>query len=580
MQNADIAEALGRIADLLEMKGETRFRIQAYQRAAESVGNAATPLAEIWGRGGVKGLMELPAVGEGIARKIGELIQTGKLAYLEELRTSLPRGVEELVQVPHLGPRTALLLAGKLGIESVDELEKALRAHRLRDLPRFGARTEERLLAGLAAWKKGQERMPLGAALPLALGVVDRLRSAVRGARVEYAGSLRRMKETVGDIDILAAPRRPAEAPAVLRAFLSLPEVAQVAAQGPTKVQVRLRSGRQAIDADLRVVEPVAFGAALHYFTGSKAHNIRIREMGVRKGLKINEYGIFRGARRIGGTEEKDVFRAVGLPFIPPELREGAGEVEAAQSGRLPRTLSEDDIRGDLHVHSDWSDGDDPLEGVAAAAKAAGYAYAAVCDHSPAVRIANGLNPARLKARNRAIDAINRGLRGVHLLRGAEVDILRDGSLDYPDSVLDGLDVVVASVHSAFRLPRAEQTARVVRALRNRRVAVLGHPTGRLLGSREGVDIDLEEVIRVAAAEGVCLELNSQPDRLDLADPALRRAREAGARVAINSDAHHTAFMPTARRLGVAMARRGWLEPGDVVNTLALDKLLRRLDRK
>jgi len=579
MQNPEIAAILERISELLEVKGEIRFKIQAYQKAARALENLDRPAAELHAEGGLKALTGIPGIGEGIAKKIEELLATGRLKYYEELKAELPKGVEELLEVPHLGPKTAVMLAEKLRVTGVASLEKALRGHRVAPLPRMGEKMEEKLLRGVEIWKRGQERMPLGEALPLAKEISGSLAGIPSAPGVEYAGSLRRMKETVGDLDFLAFPRKPADAPAVMDAFVSLPQVTQVTARGETKAQVRLAAGRRTVDADLRVVEPASRGAALHYFTGSKAHNILVRELGVKRGLKISEYGVFRGAKRVGGATEEEIFRSVGLPFIPPEIREGAGEVEAAAAGKLPRLVEEGDLHGDLHIHSDWSDGSQPLAELAEAARKLGYEYLAVTDHSQAVRIANGLTPARLRVRNKEIDRLNSKLRGIRLLKGAEVDILKDGSLDYPDEVLAGLDVIIASVHSGFNLPEAEQTRRVVRALGNRYVTILGHPTGRLIGEREAYPIDIGEVIRAAADNGKCLELNAQVQRLDLADIHLHRAKEAGAMVAIDSDAHHVSFLPVARKLGVAMARRGWLEEGDVLNALPLSALLKKLGR-
>jgi len=579
MQNAEISAMLDRIAELLEIKGEIRFKIQAYQKAARAVENHARPLTEIHAEGGLKGLRKIPGIGEGIAGKIEEYIGWGRIRYFEELKAGLPRGVDELIQVPHLGPKTAILLSTRLGIDGVPALEKAIVKHRVAALPRMGKKTEEKLLKGISIWKQGQARLLLGDALPLADSVVSRLGKLPFVSRIQFAGSLRRMRETVGDLDFLASPRKTVDAPAVIRAFLELPEVESIGNHGGTKARVRLRAGRRVVDADLRVIAPRSFGAALHYFTGSKTHNIKIRELGIKKGLKINEYGVFRGKRRLGGAEEADIFRAVGLPFILPELRENAGEIEAARSGKLPALLEEQHIRGDLHAHSNWSDGENTIAEMAAAARDLGYEYLAMCDHSQAVRIANGMTPERIRSRNKAIDRLNAKLRGFRILKGVEVDIMKDGTLDYPDSLLAELDLVVASVHSYFSLPAGDQTRRMVRAIGNRHVHIIGHPTGRLLGQREAYPVDMTEIIRAAAAGGKALELNAQTWRLDLPDVLLRQASEAGVMISIDSDSHDCAYMATARRIGVSAARRGWLGPENILNTLPLKDLLRKLGR-
>jgi DNA polymerase (family 10) len=577
MQNADISAMLDRIAELLEIKGEIRFKIQAYQKAARAVENHERPLTEIHAEGGIKGLEEIPGIGEGIAKKIEEYIGWGRVKYYEELKAGLPKGVDELIQVPHLGPKTAMLLSTRLKIDGVDALEKALAEHRVAALPRMSGKTEEKLLKGIAIWRQGQARLLLGEALPLAESVVKRLRKLPIVSRVEYAGSLRRMKETVGDLDFLASPKKAADAPALMQAFLELPEVVSTGERGETKATVRMRAGRRTVDADLRVVAPESFGAAYHYFTGSKMHNIRIREIGIKLGLKVNEYGVFRGEKSLGGAEENGVFKALGLAFIPPEMRENAGEIEAAQGNKLPAYLEEKHIRGDLHTHSNWSDGENTVEEMAEAARKLGYEYLGLCDHSQAVRIANGMTEARLRARNKAIDKLNAGFRGFRILKGVEVDIMKDGTLDFPDELLAELDVVVASVHSYFSLPGDEQTRRLVRAIGNRHVHIIGHPTGRMLAQREAYPVNMTEVIRAAAGEGKALELNAQPWRLDLPDVLLRQAGDAGVMVSIDSDSHDCPRLALARQVGVPAARRGWLGPEKILNALPLAALLKKL---
>jgi len=569
--NAEIAAVLEKIARLLEVQGAIRFKVQTYDRLSRIVADHDRPLADLHAAGGRKALLAIPGIGEGTAGKIEEMLTAGTCTRYEDLKASLPKGIEELLAVPGMGPKTALIVAKTLNVHSLDDLERALVAHRLAPLPRMGEKLEEKLRHGIAIVRQGQARRPLGEALGITEALLAALRALPGVARAEVAGSLRRMRDTVGDLDFLVSPRHRGDGPAVMKAFVESPNVREVVARGETKASVRLRTG---LDADLRVVEGAAFGAALHYFTGSKAHNIAIRELGVRAKLKINEYGVFRGTRRIGGREEAEVFRAVGLPVIPPEIRENEGEIEAAAKGQLPRLLDARDIRGDLHVHSNWSDGRATMEAMVAAARALGYEYLAFCDHSQSLKIAGGVSVADLRKKNREIDALNRSLRGFRILKGSEVDILADGSLDYPDDVLAGLDVVVASVHTRFNLDAAAQTKRVTAALRHRQVTLLGHPTGRLLGQRDPHPIDLAEIIKVAKEEGKALELNAQPDRLDLSEHPLREARAAGVMIAVNSDAHDPASLARVPGIGAGAARRGWLEPQHVLNALPLAELL------
>jgi len=576
MENGEIAEKLTRISVLLEAKGEIRFKVAAYQKASQAVENSPRPLSQLYAEGGLKALMQIPGIGEGIARKIEEYIKTGGLKYHDELKKSLPPGIEELLEIPHLGPKTAILLATRLGVKSADELAAALRAGKARDLPRMGEKIEEKLLKGIEIYREGRGRMLLGSALPLALRILAWLTEEPSVKTAAYAGSLRRMKETVGDLDFLVAPKDPRNSDAVMEAFTGMPLVGEVVMRGRTKSQVRLKDG---LEADLRVVAPSSFGAALHYFTGSKAHNIMIRELGIKKGLKINEYGVFRGDKKVAGETEEGLFRALGLPFIPPEIREGTGEIEAALKGNLPRLLRDADIRGDFHVHSSWSGGTETIARIAARAQEMGYEYLAVSDHSRAVRIAGGLGIEELQKKNREIDALNKKLGNLRILKGAEVDILKDGSLDYPDSVLAELDVVIASVHSGFNLDEAAQTKRIIKALGNRHVLILGHPTGRLLSAREAYPVNLHEVIKAARNLGKCLELNAQTDRLDLSEAPLREAKEAGVTIAVDSDSHNLPTLNLLSLFGVPMARRGWLEPGDVLNARPLKELLARLER-
>ena len=565
MKNLEIARAFDLIADLLELKGENPFRIRAYRRAAQNLGTLTEDVETLAAQGR---LDEIPGIGPDLAGKIGEYLETGRVEALESLRREVPAGLADLMGVPGVGPRTAKLLHDRLQVTDLGQLETLARAGKLRGLPGIQAKTEQNLLKGIALVRRGQARMPLGRALPLAEEIAHAL-ARVRGVkRVEPAGSVRRRKETVGDLDILVTSTDPAR---VMDAFARLPQVADVLERGPTKASVRHREG---IQVDLRVVEPATFGAALQYFTGSKEHNIRIREMAVKKRLKISEYGVFRepGGKRIAGATEEEVYAAVGLPWIPPELREDSGEIEAAQSRRLPTLVELNDIRGDLHCHTNATDGHHTVEALVAAARKRGYAYVLVSDHSRSTRIAGGLTADEALAHVERIRAIGRKQRGITVLAGSECDILPDGSLDYPDDVLAQMDLVVAAVHSRFKQPRAEMTRRICRALENPYVNILAHPTGRLMGQREPYDVDLEAVFAAARRHGKALEINCYPERLDLNDVHARRARELGVLLAINTDTHALDQLDTMR-LGVATARRAWVGPAEVINTWSVDKL-------
>ncbi|MDR7532925.1 MAG: DNA polymerase/3'-5' exonuclease PolX [Armatimonadota bacterium] len=570
MQNRAVAQRLNQIADLLEIKGDQIFRINAYRRAARAVESLTEDIADVAARGE---LTRIPGVGQSIAEKIEEFLRTGTMQAYEELARSLPPGLATLMSVPDVGPKTALLLYKHLGITTVDELEQAARAGRLRALPRMGAKTEENILKGIAVLRRSAARRPLGVVLPLADDLVAHLRRAPGLQEIEVAGSLRRRKETIGDIDILVTSTKPE---AVMDAFVRAPQVAQVLAHGPTRSSVILDAG---IQADLRVVEPAAYGAALQYFTGSKEHNVKLRERAVRRGLKLNEYGVWRASddRRVAGRTEEEVYRAVGLPWIPPELREDQGELEAAEAGRLPRLVDLDALRGDLHVHTRWSDGAETAEAMAQAARALGYEYLCITDHSQSLKFAGGVPPDDL--RQHAAEARRLSARlGIAVLIGTECDILPDGRLDYADDVLAELDVVVASVHSRFAMSREQMTRRIVRALESGRVHVLGHPTGRLLGQRDPYEVDLEAVVEAAVRTGTALEINASPERLDLNDAHARMARERGARFVISTDAHQRGHL-RHMVFGVSMARRGWLEATDVLNTLPLARFREALRR-
>jgi DNA polymerase (family 10) len=565
MKNFEVARQFELMADVLELKGDNPFRIRAYRRAAQNLESLGEDV-EVLARQGR--LEDIPGIGADLAGKIQEFLRTGRIGEITATSKGVPRGVVELMNVPGIGPRTARMLYERQHVTGLDQLERLARKRGLRGLPGIQAKTERNILEGIRLVRGGQERMPLGRALPLGRELVRELARLSSVTQVCLAGSLRRMKETIGDIDILVTSSKPA---AVMQAFTRLPQVAAVLERGSTKGSIRHREG---IQVDLRVVEPACFGAALVYFTGSKQHNIRIRDIGVRKGLRISEYGVFKAStgRRLAGATEAEVYAAVGLPWIAPELREDAGEIDAALRGTLPDLIELDDIRGDLHCHTNATDGHHTVEALVAAAERRGYQYVAVTDHSLSTRVAGGLSVDALAAHVKKIRAVQARHPRIAVLAGSECDILPDGSLDYPDRVLASLDVVIASVHTAFKQSRAQMTRRICRALAHPHVHVLGHPTGRLIGERGPYAVDLDEVLRAARRHDKAVEINAYPDRLDLGDAHARRAGELGARVAVSTDTHmldHLDFM----ELGVATARRGWTEAPRVVNTWPAAKL-------
>ena len=561
VHNADIARIFDEIADLLELEGANTFRTRAYRNAARVVGDLGYDVAARLATG--EELPKIAGIGADLAGKMREIAASGTCAALEELRHRFPPGITELLRLPGLGPKRVAALHDSLNVGTLAQLGRAAREGRLHELPGFGAKTERRLAEAVAAKLSKARRFKLAAATQYAEPF-----AAYLGATV--AGSYRRMRETVGDLDFLVASASPNE---VVERFAAYPEVTQVTARGTTRAAAILASG---IPCDLRVVPPESFGAALHYFTGSKAHNIAIRKLGLARGLKINEYGVYRGRRRIAGETEESVYAAVGLPYIEPELREDEGEIQAAAKGELPRLVTLADLKGDLHAHTTASDGRASLEEMVEAARLRGLRYVAITDHSRRLAMTHGLDPARLARQCAAIDALNARRPGIAVLKGTEVDILEDGSLDLPDAALERLDVVVAAVHSRFDLPRERQTARILAAMDNPNVCILAHPTGRLIEEREAYDVDMQAIVRKALSRGVALELNAHPDRLDLTDAHCRMAREAGVRVAISTDAHATDGFGDLR-YGVGQARRGWLEKSDVLNTRPLAELKRLL---
>jgi DNA polymerase (family 10) len=568
MKNQQIAKIFNEIAELLELKGENVFRIRAYRRAAQNIDGLSKDVAAL----SEEELEAIPGIGKDLANKVHEYLETGKIAKHEELKKEIPEGVLQLLQIPGLGPKKAKMLFDMLKVKSIEELEAAIQKGKLAGLPGIQKKTEENILQGIELLKRGTERRPLGRVLPLAEDIVRRVRDAAPVDKIEIAGSIRRMKETVKDIDILTTSKNPE---AVMDVFVKLPHVTRVLMHGPTKSSVITEEG---IQVDLRVVEEDSFGAALQYFTGSKQHNIKLREMAVKAGLKINEYGVFKepGDKKVGGKKEEDVYKALKLPYIPPELREDTGEIEAAQKGKLPDLVTLDDIKGDLHVHTKWSDGSHDLDTVVQAAKKKGYQYIAITDHTKGLGVAHGLDEKRLAEEIMLIDEANKKLSGFKILRGTEIDIRADGGLDLSDDALAGLDIVVASIHSGFKQPREQITKRLLSAIRNPCVSVIAHPTGRLIGERDAYAVDMEAVLKEAAKYGVAMEVNAYPLRLDLNDLHIKMAKEYNVPLVISTDTHVTSqydFMA----YGVSVARRGWVEKKDVLNTLSYEQLIKKL---
>jgi len=557
MINRIVAKIFNDMADLLEVQGENPFRIRAYRRAAMNIESVSRDLAGL----SAEDLQKIPGIGRDLAQKIREYADTGKIEAWEALKKEVPEGLIEIISVPGVGPKTAKLLFDKLGIANLEDLDRAAREGRLRDVPHIREKTEKNILKGLDIIRRGRERMPLGRALPIAEEIVDFLKRTAPVKDIEVAGSLRRRKETVKDIDILVTSGDPEK---VMDLFVSMSHVQDVIARGQTKSSVRLDDG---IQVDLRVVDRSCFGAALQYFTGSKEHNVRIREMAARKGLKISEYGIFdaKNGKFLGGGKEKDIYEILGMQYVEPELREDAGEIEAALKGTLPSLIELKDIRGDLHVHSDWSDGGHSIEEIALEAKKRGFSYIALTDHSKGLGIAGGLTEERVLQQIREIDEVNSRLDGFRVLKGIEVDIRSDFTLDLPDEILRRLDIVVASIHSGFRQSREQLTRRMLSAVRNPHVSVIAHPTGRLIGERDPYEIDMEAVLKAARETNTAIEINAHPARLDMNDTTAREAAAMGVPIVISTDTHY-AEQYDYMKYGIAVARRAWLEKGAVVN--------------
>jgi DNA polymerase (family 10) len=563
--NSDIARIFRQIAVLLDMQA-VPFKPRAYEKAADSIAALAEPVEDLYAAGGLRALEKIPGIGKSVAGKVEEFLRTGGVGLHRELHAAMPVDLDDLLAIDGLGPRGIKALYEHLGVRTIADLERAALERKIREMPGFGEKSEQKILRGIGFVRARTGRLPIGVVLPLAREIEARLRKMAGVREAVIAGSLRRRKETIGDLDFLVVAAKPE---AVMERFTTFPEVTEVHARGGTKGSVRLSIG---IDADLRIVPPESFGAALQYFTGSKDHGVACRRIAIERGLKLNEYGVFRGDERIAGESEQEVYRAIGLPEIPPELREDRGEIAAALAGKLPHLVAYGSLRGDLQTQTDWTDGADSIERMADAAQASGLEYLAITDHTRSLAMARGSDETKLRRQMSEIDRINRKLRGFTILKGAEVNIQRDGTLDIADEALAALDVVGIAVHSHFALTRREMTDRICRAMRSPHADILFHPTGRMLGRREPYDVDVEELVRVARETGTALEIDAYPDRLDLAEDGARRAVDAGVKLTIDSDAHaasHFGFL----EYGVAVARRGWVEARSVLNTLPVDEL-------
>jgi len=573
MRNLEVAQILREIGVLLEIKGENRFRVLAYQEAARKIENWPEAI-ELLAKEGK--LRDISGIGEGLAAKIDEYLRTGKIEYYEELTKETPRELIQLTEIPGVGPKIARQLYSDLGIVNIEQLEQAIQEHRLQNLPGFGIKSEEKIRKGIDIIKKSTGRMLLGYALPLAEEVITFLRENNQIDNISTAGSLRRMKETIGDIDILAST---ADAERMMETFTKLPMVKQVIAHGTTKSSILTYEG---VQIDLRVVDNQCFGAALQYFTGSKEHNVKLREYAQKKGYKINEYGIYRidDEEKKGGEKEEEIYQILGMEWIPPEMREDQGEIEAALQKRLPVLVDIKDIQGDLHVHSNWSDGLVSIEEMALAATKKGYQYLAICDHTQGLAVASGLTPEQIQERRKEINQWNQNHSEIFVLEGVEANILGDGSIDLPDEVLAQLPIVVAGIHTGLSQTTEKINQRLEKAFKNPYVQIISHPTGRLINKRDATQGDLALLFKYAQQTTTALEINAQPERLDLKDIDARQANEKyQIKLVISTDSHDPSSL-NLMRLGVAQARRAWLTNKDILNTYNKGQLLKILQKK
>lgn len=570
MNNQELAKIFNDMAGYLQMD-EVPFKPLAYQKAALSLEGLNEDVAQIYKEGGIKALMEIPGIGKAIAGHIEEYLKKGKVKEYEKLRKRTPLQLDQLIRVEGMGPRKVKTLYQKLGIANLKDLEKAAKAHKIAPLFGFGEKTELNILQGLEFLKRDKGRFLLGTIMPTAKEVLEKLKSLKEVEQVDLAGSIRRRKETIGDVDFLVVSK---ESKKVMDFFVALPGVEKIWGKGGTKASVRMREG---FDMDLRILQPRSYGSALQYFTGSKEHNVATRRIAIDKGLKLSEYGLFRGSKMIAGKTEEEIYKAIGMPWIPPEIRENEGEIEAALQNKLPKLIELGDIKGDLHIHSDWDGGEDSIEALVKVAMLKGYEYIGISDHTKFLKIENGLDEKQLLKQNEAIKKINEKLEKQGLkfrvLHGCETNVLNDGSVDINDEVLEKLDYVIAGVHSNLKMEKPQMMARLEKAMRNPNIDIISHPTGRLIGRRDEYQIDFEKILEIAKETGTILEINSAPERLDLKDANVRRAKNAGIKMIINTDSHHKSQLDLME-YGISQARRGWAEKEDVINTNSLEVLL------
>ncbi len=569
MSNQEISQVFRDFAKILEIKGDNPFRIRAYERAAQNIEGLTEDIQKFARE---ERLREIPGIGDDLERKIKEFLETGRIRAFQELKKRVPAGLLELVNIPSVGPKTAKLLYEKLNIKNIAGLEKAIRKDKLGGIFGIKEKTIANITQGIELVKKGKERMTLLQAMLVADEFMQSLKALNDVKAISAAGSLRRSKETVRDIDLLVISDHPQK---IMDKFVSIPSVKEIIAKGPTKSSVLTRNN---VQLDCRVVKKSSFGAALLYFTGSKNFNIKLRQLGLRRGLKINEYGVFHKGKFVGGRTEEEIFKILGLAFIEPELREDTGEIELARENVLPELIELKDIKGDLHAHSQWSDGNNTIEEMARACMKRGYSYVAITDHSQSLKVAGGLSITELKKKKVEIDKLNKKLKNFRILFGGEVDIDSNGTLDYKDEVLKEFDLVVAAIHSGFKQSQVQLTKRITQACKNKYVNIIAHPTGRLWGTRDAYQINLEEILNVARDTHTHLEINSFPERLDLNSLHARAAKEKGVKLALDTDAHTTEQLESMK-LGVAVARRGWLSASCVINTLPLEGLLGELKK-
>lgn len=584
MANQELAKILSEIALYLEME-DVPFKPQAYEKVAMILENLSEDVEEIYKRGGEKAIENIPGVGKSIADKIIEYIQTGKIQYYEDYKKRMPVKIEELTAVEGIGPKKVKALWQNLKIKDLKDLEKAAREHKIQTLFGFDKKSEKNILQAIEFLKKSKGRFLLGEILPKAKEIEKELKGLKEVEEVSVAGSVRRRKETIGDLDFLVTLKKPNKETAnkIMDFFVSLPGVIKIWSKGTTRSSIRLKNANVTVDCDLRVVNKKSYGSALQYFTGSKEHNIATRVLAIKKGLKLNEYGVFKGKNMVAGWSESGVYRSIGLPWIEPELRENRGEIEAAlrqQEGKkpgLPKIISYNDIKGDLHCHSNWNGGEDSIEDLAREAMKMGYQYLGISDHTKFLRIERGLDEKQLEKQRKEIDKLNSKFKIQNLkfkiLQGCEANILPDGSIDIQDEFLKKLDYVIAGVHSAFKMPKEKMTKRIIRAMKNPNVDIISHPTGRILKKRDEYQIDFDEVLRVAKETNTILEINSYPERLDLNDINIKKAKEAGVKMVINTDTHQKDQLRYIE-FGIAMARRGWAEKNDIINTYSLEEIL------